>query len=308
MAFTFPFSFIFSLFVFVLGAGISAVLFGLLAFAIFIACAYLGVIRITPLFNLMTSVMKFFWPEKVDRIAESIRKSFVLEYPDGKPAKESQIFLFHPHGAFTVAYFLNIGTKFMDWQSRPIKGAALHLLLNLPFAQEFFDTLHFVPSSYDAMSTVLKDGESLGVCLGGAREVLYTEAGRMRLSIARKRGVFRMAIEQGCGLVPVLTYGENELYELNTSPWLTWLNSKCVQYGFSLPIPTWESCERWFGILENPLAVPVRTVVGAAVRSAAKAGPSDADISELRERYFVALRDLYARTRPSTYAETLEIV
>lgn len=117
-----------------------------------------------------------------------------------------------------------------------------------------------------------------------------------------------MALEKGCPLVPVLTYGENELHEIIESPWLKWLNTKLVNYHLILLIPTWESLERWLGILEKPLAKPLRTVVGSAIPVARRATPTDAEISELREKYFAALRDLYARTKPSHYADELEIV
>jgi hypothetical protein len=307
-AFTFPFSLMFAIGLFIIGSFFTAIVFGIIAFILFIFGVYFGVIRITPLFNLGSSIVEFFWPGSGHAIGESIRKSFTVEYPDGEPARIPQIFIFHPHGVFSVANAWHSATKLSDWKTRPMKGSASSWLLWLPFLPELFEKMNYVTTDYDDMKSVLKGGESLSVCLGGVREIMYAQEGRMKLSILKKTGIFRMALEEGCPLVPVLTYGENELYTVLDNEWLTWVNKKLMAYGTCCPIPDWESCRRWFGILEKPLAEPVRTVVGSAIPVARRAAPTDTEISELREKYFVALRDLYRRTRPSHYADELEIV
>jgi hypothetical protein len=224
------------------------------------------------------------------------------------PPKGPHIFLFHPHGVFALANGLHVGTELTDWSTRPIKGTALNALRLLPFGQELFDKLHFVPSNYDDMKSVLDNNESLTICLGGAREILETKAGHMRLSIKKKRGAFRLALQKGVPIVPVISYGENELFELMDSPILSWMHQKLIHYGLYIYIPTFKSCKKWYGILTNPLAEPIRSVVGEAIEVPEAHEPTEREIDELRERYFVDLNELYRKTRPSTYAEDLIIV
>jgi hypothetical protein len=189
-----------------------------------------------------------------------------------------------------------------------MKGTAIHWLWWLPFGKELLETYHFVPSHYASMKKVLEGGEGLSVTLGGVREILYSEPGKMKLNIGKRKGIFRMALETGTPLVPVLVYGENELYETVKAPWLDWLQEKLIPYALFVPLPTLQSCLNWIGLFNAPLANPVRTVIGDAIPVEKKESVSEEDIRLLREAYFAKLREIYALTRPSWYAEEMEII
>jgi hypothetical protein len=61
-------------------------------------------------------------------------------------------------------------------------------------------------------------------------------------------------------------------------------------------------------LTDRPFKTPVRTVIGPRLAVEKVVGPvGEAAVVELRERYFVALRELYAKTRGS-YSEELEIL
>ena len=158
------------------------------------------------------------------------------------------------------------------------------------------------------MKKVLEGGEGLSVTLGGVREILYSEAGKMKLNIGRRKGIFKMALETGTPLVPVLVYGENELYETAHTEWLDWLQEKLVPFALFIPIPTVKSCMNWLGLLHNPLKNPVQTVIGDEIPVEKKESVSEEEIAKLREKYFSGLRELYERTRPESYSKELEIV
>ena len=61
------------------------------------------------------------------------------------------------------------------------------------------------------------DGEGMGraitIVVGGARESLDAEPHSMRLVLKRRKGFIKLAIRTGADLVPVLAFGENNLYE-----------------------------------------------------------------------------------------------
>jgi hypothetical protein len=199
-------------------------------------------------------------------------------------------------------------TSLTNWPVRKIKGVALDFLFILPICNEISKEIDCVPAKYKEMKKVLTRTKSLSVVAGGIEEIFEVKPGRMRLAISRRRGIFKMALETGTALVPVLTYGENELYQPVDWGWLDALNRRLVPLGFCFPIPTLDSCLRWMRLTDRPFKTPVRTVIGPRLAVEKVVGPvGEAAVVELRERYFVALRELYAKTRGS-YSEELEIL
>ena len=288
---------------------LTIVTFGILAAIILIICIYTGIIRFSPVLNGIAKLIEFIYPSFLSEISENIRTSFSVDFSDSKSINGKQhIFLFHPHGVFSVANIMHVGTEFTNWPVRAIKGTALNWLVWLPFGTEILERLHFVPSNYDDMRKVLESGESLSVCLGGVREILYTESSMMKLSILKKRGIFKLALEKGTPLVPVLSYGENELFDIMKGSWITWLQNILIRYGLCAPIPTIDSCIKWYGILKGPLPEPIRTVVGSPVSVPDAHEPAEDEIDDLRARYFAALDSLYEKTRPVSYSKNLLIV
>ena len=164
-----------------------------------------------------------------------------------------------------------------------------------------------IPAKYEVMKETLVKGESLAVALGGINEIMESTPGQMRLTLSRRRGVFKMALETGTDLVPVLSYGENELYTPAGWGWLDALNRRLVPWGVCFPMPSLESCMNWVGLFNRPLRSPVRTVIGSRLVVEKVDKVDDAAVEALRDRYFAALRALYAKTRPEGHGE-LEIL
>lgn len=61
------------------------------------------------------------------------------------------------------------------------------------------------------------DGEGMGraitIVIGGARESLDALPHTLRLVLKRRKGFIKLAIRTGADLVPILAFGENDLYE-----------------------------------------------------------------------------------------------
>lgn len=302
-----PFSYGVLAIVFILGICLTTVVFGIIASVVLIVCIYSGIIRISPILDSIGTCIAYFNPGLIEAISQNIRKSIQVDYPEGKPEGKN-IFVFHPHGVLSIANTFHVGSTLTDWASRPIKATMIDRLFWLPFGKELLEKVNVVGSNYESMKGVLDEGQSLTVCLGGVKEILYTETNRMKLSIKNKRGVFKLALETGTPLVPVISYGENELFEILDTPWLRPIQSIFIQYGLYIPIPTMKSCKTWFGIPWEPLKNPIHTVVGSPIKVNQVTGPSDKDILDLRETYFKALTELYERTRPESYKANLEIV
>ena len=290
---------------FMVGGAVAFILFGSLSAIVVGVCLWLGIIRILPVVKMAEKWFRIVFPDSFSQFEKNLRLSFPCK--GASPIKKA-IYLFHPHGLFSLSHFFHIGTKLTSWPMGSVCGTAVSWMRYLPFGAEFMDDLGFIPAEYPPMKRVLEGGESLSITLGGIREILECTPGSLRLTLSRRQGVFRLALETGTPLVPVLVYGETELYEPVRGPWIDSIQKALLPWGLCLPVPTLDSCKKWMGLFHRPLETPVRTVIGNRIEVTACASPSAEQISVLRDRYFKELRELYALTRPPTYATELVIV
>jgi hypothetical protein len=293
----FPFWYIALLLGFLIGIGITFAVVGVLsAGAIFLA-GCLGMFRIMPLIEFCSKIFTVMFHTHVEKFRYNIKESFKLRHnlEEGK-----YIYMWHPHGVFATSQFLHIGSELTSWPKKniSIQGTAFHGLLWLPFVSEIFQHFGAVPTEYHAMKKVLIDGSSLSVCPGGMREMLPIYNNDMRVLLKKRRGIFKMALETGTPLVPVVSFGENELYKCIEIP--AWIQNALEPYDMCIPIPTIGSVMKWFGLLSNPLKDPIMTVVGEPVLVKKIESPTDADIIELRERYIESLKQMYKKERTDT--------
>ena len=302
---SFPLSYMMLLFGFLIGVGISVMFLGSIGVGLAIFLMWFGVLRVLPIVEWFSKAMDILWPGVLEGLEKNIHESFPVE---GKGHTGPAIYMFHPHGLFSISHYFHIGSRITNWKIRDIQGTAIHWLWWLPFGKELLEHFHFVPSNYSSMKKVLEEGHALSVTLGGVREILYSEAGKMKLNIGQRRGIFKMALETGTPLVPVLVYGENELYETYRAPWLDWIQEKLVPYALILPIPTFASCLNWLKLVNTPLSNPVRTFIGDTIPVNKIENVVEKDIEALRSIYLKELQSLYEKTHPESYSNTLEIV
>ena len=305
---TYPISIFILLFGLVVGFIISFFVFGLFSAVCVLFLLCIGSLRIMPVIDIVCSFLQSMFPTRIETLVQNLRKSFPVMYSEkGRPSSPC-IYLFHPHGLFTISHYLHIGTHATDWEDTNSKGTALHLLWWLPFGKEILEARRFVPSHYADMKRVLDHQQSLSVTLGGVREMPMTCDNKMILNIGKKRGIFKMALETGAPLVPVIVYGENEIYQQSENWLLHRINQFLLRYNIYVPIPKWKSCRSWLSLFQRPLEHPVRTYVGPSIAVTKKEIPTEEDIIALREQYFSELRGLYEATRPSSYDKELYIV
>jgi 2-acylglycerol O-acyltransferase 2 len=168
-----------------------------------------------------------------------------------------------------------------------------------PVIGDIMRYLGSIPSDSGSITKTLQKGESVSVMLGGVREMLTAEGKHMKLYIRNRTGIFRIALDTGTPLVPVLTYGENELFPRSNEWWATDLNNLLHSYaGMAVGIPTWKALQNWLELSYRPLK-PIVTHVGSPI-------PATGDIPTLRNTYIKAVEDLFKKTAPAGY--TLEIV
>jgi hypothetical protein len=186
--------------------------------------------------------------------------------------------------------FFHTATEFTEWplQLKDIRCVALNIVHGFPFMSEIFEKLHIIPSNYHTMKNALQDN-SISVSAGGMREMLYEDTALL----ARRRGIFKMALETGTPLVPVISVGDTKLWEIVKIP-------DCIQdilepYDICVPIPTLKSLWKSIGLLQNPLKDPILTVIGEPIAVQQVEIPTDAQIAELRSKYIGSLKQMYKK-------------
>ena len=266
-----------------------------------------GILRLKPITDLLHDICIYVWPGIQEKLIGNLRASFPVEVKGTLPPKG--IYLFHPHGLITTAHMMNMGIKSVShWPVKDIRGTAMYSLWYSFGAREILDN-SFVPSTYSSMKEVLDEGLSLSVSLGGIEEMKHIIKHKIRAKLKSRKGIFRLAIQTGTPLVPVLAYGENEVCD-NVGAWKCFdgINAILRKFHITLLIPSWHLYEKIFTLLHKPLDVPVVSVIGEPVEVGPAREPTEEDIRVVRSMYIKRLREFYRQTRPADYAEELEVI
>jgi len=197
--------------------------------------------------------------------------------------------MWHPHGVFPTSLYFHTASQLTNSPEavKLSKTVAFSNLQWLPFTNEVFKETNIIPSDYHAMKAALQEGHSISLSPGGMREMLYEDT----VILSRRRGIFKMALETGTSLVPVISRGEAELCKGIELP--EWLQALLEPYDACIPIPTWKTVSRFLGILQNPLKDPVFTALGEPILVEKTEYPTEAQISDLRAKYIGVLTEMY---------------
>jgi 2-acylglycerol O-acyltransferase 2 len=231
------------------------------------------------------------------QVEENIQATFRMECQEAPPP--SCLFIWQPHGLISVSSVLFNGGLCKHPNYRANHAVTLPFYHYFPVIGDIMRYLGSIPSDSGSITKTLRKGESVSVMLGGVREMLTAEGKHMKLYIRNRTGIFRIALETGTPVVPVLTYGENELFPRSNEWWATDLNNLLHSYaGMAVGIPTWKALQNWLELSYRPLK-PIVTHVGLSI-------PASGDIPTLRNSYIKAVEDLFKKTAPAGY--TLEII
>ncbi|KAL9612875.1 MAG: hypothetical protein Q9167_002559 [Letrouitia subvulpina] len=134
------------------------------------------------------------------------------------------IFGYHPHGIISHGAFAAFATEAMGF-SQLFPGITNTLLtldsnFRIPLYRDYALAMGLASVSRESCENILSrggpNGEGMGraitIVVGGARESLDALPGSLRLVLKRRKGFVKLAIRTGADLVPVLAFGENELY------------------------------------------------------------------------------------------------
>ena len=235
-------------------------------------------------------------------IRDNISKSFTLEVPQD-PLPDKAIYSWHPHGLYAISPFIHSCFSISSW-SKPVSLATHSFITSIPLIGLFLIKNKLIPVNEEVIKRELDRNMSVCLIPGGVRESFETVENKFRLVLKDRKGIFRIAIDKQIPLVPVLVFGENDLFVPIDSEWHRYIQRKIENtLSFQLPIPSWKSIKKWFSLLKKPFDEPVRTVLGDPVFP-----EKDDTIETLRIRYIEALDSLYKKHRPVEWADEIEYI
>nr|XP_006637644.2 PREDICTED: 2-acylglycerol O-acyltransferase 1 [Lepisosteus oculatus] len=221
---------------------------------------------------------------------------------DLDPGK-NYLFGFHPHGILVAGAFGNFCTEHTGFRELfPGLTPYLHVLpfwFRFPFFREYIMSAGVVSCSKRAVAHVLgrEGGGSVSVIvIGGAAEALDARPGSLILEALHRKGFIRIALKCGAHLVPVFSFGENELFNQLKNPKgsivRTIQERLRKMMGFSLPIFHARGVFQYsFGFM--PYRKPIYTIVGKPIEVEQNANPSAEEVDKLHSKYLEELTQLF---------------
>ncbi|KAA8576704.1 hypothetical protein EYC84_006779 [Monilinia fructicola] len=210
------------------------------------------------------------------------------------PPTRKYIFGYHPHGIISHGAFAAFATEALGFsQLFPgIKNTLLTLDTNfrIPLYREYALAMGLASVSKESCENLLSKGgpnkEGMGraitIVVGGAAESLDAQPYSLRLVLRRRKGFVKMAIRTGADLVPVLAFGENDLYDQfsadsHTQEFTSFNYSGVFNYDVGL----------------MPYRRPLNIVVGRPIKVVQSKAPEQKEIDRVHEEYVTELERLW---------------
>ena len=220
----------------------------------------------------------------------------------------NHLLCYHPHGIISMGLQTSLGMDACNFKSN-FPGINRHVAtlvasFKIPLFREWILLHGFVSCGSETMRKILTTpNASLVLVPGGANEALYSHPGTFKAHIMRRRGFCRIALQTGCALVPVLGFGENELYYTIDNEgdgvggwvykWQVWGMKKL---SFSFPIMTHllPRREKIVVVVGGPIGGPYDES-GMIMKGEVKRieEPTTEEIDELHGRYVKGLEELW---------------
>lgn len=139
-------------------------------------------------------------------------------------------------------------------------------------------------------------GRGITIVVGGARESLDAQPRSLRLVLRRRKGFVKLAIRTGADLVPVLAFGENELYDQvqpDQHPFIHKLQLVVKKVlGFTVPLFHARGVFN-YDVGMMPYRRPLNIVVGRPIKVDQADKPSEGYVDELHDIYVKELERIW---------------
>ncbi|XP_053312697.1 2-acylglycerol O-acyltransferase 2 [Spea bombifrons] len=217
--------------------------------------------------------------------------------------QQNYIFGSHPHGVLIAGGFTNFCTEATGFHEL-FPGITPYLLMlplwfRAPFFRDYIMSGGLIPSDRESAAYLLQNkqkGNAVIIAVGGAPESLDARPGAYTLLLKNRKGFVKLAIQHGASLVPVFSFGENELFDQVDNPkgsWLRFIQEK-LQKAMGVALPLFHArgvFQYSFGLL--PYRKPIWTVVGKPIKVVENSNPSAEEIDRMHQTYMEELCKLF---------------
>ncbi|XP_071391018.1 2-acylglycerol O-acyltransferase 3b [Centroberyx affinis] len=204
----------------------------------------------------------------------------------------------HPHGIMSAGAFTCFSTESCGFtEAFPGVRSSLAILAGLfriPLYREYIMSAGLFPVSKPSLVHLLSKsgkGNAVVIVIGGAAESLASSPGVNTVVMRQRKGFVRVALEFGADLVPVYSFGENELFrqvifsEGSIGRKLQDLFKKIM--GFAPCLFVGERLA-WL-----PYRTPITTVVGSPISVPKCVLPTEEEVDHYHGLYMEALSKLF---------------
>ncbi|XP_053511293.1 2-acylglycerol O-acyltransferase 3 [Artibeus jamaicensis] len=226
------------------------------------------------------------------------------------PPDRNYVFGSHPHGIMCIGSICNFATEGTGFSQlfpglRP-SVVALNFLFHLPFYRDYITSLGMCSANRQALDFILSQpqlGQAVIIMVGGAQEALHAIPGEHRLVLQNRKGFVHLALRHGASLVPVYSFGENDIFRHKVFAQDSWQHlcqstfkkftgfSPCIFWGRSL------FSANFCGFL--PFPMPITTVVGRPIPVPQCLHPTDEEVDHYHKLYMKALQQLFEEHKES---------
>ncbi|EPQ56172.1 diacylglycerol acyltransferase [Gloeophyllum trabeum ATCC 11539] len=258
--------------------------------------------RISPWFRSMR-----FWRYFADYYPASFLKE--CDLPPDRP----YVFGYHPHGIIGMGAMATFATEATGF-SEQFPGLTPHLLtlatnFTMPIYRDIILALGICSVSKQSCSNILSSGpgQAITIVVGGAAESLSARPGTADLTLKRRLGFIKIAIQHGAALVPVFSFGENDIYQQmpNEKGTTIYALQKKFQsvFGFTLPLFHGRGMLNYnLGLM--PYRRRIVSVIGRPILCEKCEKPSMEEVTRVQQEYIAELlriwdtyKDQFARSR-----------
>ncbi|XP_054445135.1 2-acylglycerol O-acyltransferase 3 [Pteronotus mesoamericanus] len=226
------------------------------------------------------------------------------------PPDRNYVFGSHPHGIMSIGSVCNFSTESTNF-SQKFPGlrpslTALNSLFYVPIYRDYIMSSGICSVKRQSLDFILSRpqlGQAVVILVGGAQESLSAIPGKHHLVLRNRKGFVHLALRHGASLVPVYSFGENDVFRLKVFAKDSWQYLWQITFkkimGFS-PCIFWGrglfSANSW-GLL--PFPVPITTVVGRPIPVPQRFHPTEEEVDHYHELYMKALQQLFEEHKES---------
>lgn len=233
-----------------------------------------------------------------EKIESNLQQTFQLHIEKEIPQKS--ILIWQPHGLMTITSSIYNAFRIPHTNYSPTKLVSLNFYHTIPILRDIMRIAHVTSSDYENIKNTLQT-ESISIMLGGVKELLNSDENKIYLVIKDRKGIFKLALESGSPIVPVITYGENKLFKPIHNSVIDTINSYLYSlFRIGVPIPTLDSLKNWCLLYKGPLE-PIHTYIGSSIDVKKIEHPTDSDIQTLKSKYITEIQTLFTKTNPGNY-------